>query len=49
MRDAVTTAMEVAGMILISVAIAAALGVAWVGFALAGVSLLGVGVLEGRK
>jgi hypothetical protein len=49
MRDAVTTAMEVAGMILISVAAALVLGVAWLGFALSGVALVAVGVLEGRK
>lgn len=48
MRDAVTTALEVAGMISLAVA-AALLTFVWVGFAVAGVSLLTVGVLEGRK
>lgn len=48
MRDAVTTALEVAGMI--SFAIAAGLLLfAWVGFVLAGGCLVTVGVLEGRK
>lgn len=49
MRDAVTTAMEVAGMILISVAVAAKFGVAWFGFGLAGAVLVAAGVIEGRK
>ena len=49
MRDALTTALEVAGRTLLAVAFALALGVAWVGFALTGAALLAVGVLEGRK
>lgn len=49
MRDALTTATEVVGMILIAVAVALALGVAWVGFALSGVALVAAGVLEARR
>lgn len=49
MRDVATTALEVAGMILIAVAIALVVGAAWVGFGLAGAVLLTVGVLEGRR
>lgn len=48
MRDALTTALEVAGMISIAVSVAL-LTAAWVGFATAGVCLVTVGVLEGRK
>lgn len=48
MRDAVTTALEVAGMISIAVG-AGLLVAAWVGFAAAGVVLVVAGVLEGRK
>lgn len=49
MRDAVTTAVEVAGMILIAVALALAVGAAWVGFAVSGVALIVAGVLEARR
>ena len=49
MRDALTTAMEVAGMICIAVAVGLALGLTWVGFALSGVALVAAGVLEGRR
>jgi hypothetical protein len=49
MRDALTTATEVAGMILVAVAVALAVGVAWVGFGLAGLFLIAVGALEGRR
>jgi hypothetical protein len=48
MRDAVTTALEVAGMISIAVAVAL-LTFVWLGFLIAGVSLVAVGVAEGRK
>jgi hypothetical protein len=48
MRDAVTTALEVAGMICFAVAIAL-LTYAWAGFAVAGLFLFAAGVLEGRK
>lgn len=48
MRDAMTTALEVAGMISLAIA-AALLTFVWVGFALAGLALFGVGALEGRK
>lgn len=49
MREALTTALEVAGMICIAVAVALAIGAAWVGFALSGVALVAAGVLEGRR
>ena len=49
MRDALTTAVEVAGMICIAVAVALALGAAWVGFALAGAALVAAGIAEGRR
>lgn len=48
MRDAVTTALEVAGMVSIAVAVALATA-AWIGFAVAGVVLLVAGAIEGRK
>lgn len=48
MRDQITTAMEVAGMICLSIAVGL-LTFGWVGFGLAGVSLFATGVLEGRK
>lgn len=48
-RDALTTATEVVGMILIAVAVALALGAAWVGFALAGAALVAAGIAEGRR
>lgn len=48
MRDAMTTASEVAGMISIAVAVAL-LTFVWLGFLVAGVALVAVGVLEGRK
>lgn len=47
MRATVTTALEVAGMLLLAVAVG--LFYAWAGFALAGSILVAVGVLEGRK
>lgn len=49
MRDAITTAMEVAGMMLISAAAGLAVHSSALGCALAGGSLVAVGVLEGRK
>ena len=49
MRDVVTTALEVAGMLLISAALGCVLGAWWVFFLAAGVSFTAVGVLEGRK
>lgn len=49
MRDALTTAVEVAGMICIAIAAALAVGAAWVGFLLAGVALVATGVLEARR
>lgn len=48
MRDAITTALETVGLLLI----AAAIGVvttAYVGLALAGVVLLTIGIIEGRR
>jgi hypothetical protein len=48
MRDQITTGMEVAGMILIAIAVGI-LTSTWVGFGLAGTALLATGVLEGRK
>lgn len=49
MRAALTTALEVAGMICIAVAVALAVGAAWVGFGLSGAALVVAGVLEGRR
>jgi hypothetical protein len=48
MRDAVTTALEVAGMISAAVAVGLAV-TAWAGFALAALILFSAGVLEARK
>lgn len=49
MRDALTTAVEVAGMICIAVAVALVLGAAWVGFGLAGLALIAGGFREARR
>lgn len=49
MRDAITTALEVAGMMLMSAAAGFATHNSAVACALAGVTLVAVGVLEGRK
>lgn len=49
MREALTTAVEVAGMICIAVAVALALGAAWVGFLLSGAALVAAGMLEARR
>ena len=48
MRDAITTALEVVGLLCLAVA-AGIVVAAWVGFAVAGVVLVAAGVLEGRK
>lgn len=48
MRDVLTTALEVTGMISLGIAAALLTGVVWVAFAVAGVVLFTVGVLEGR-
>lgn len=48
MRDAMTTALEVAGMLCLAVAVGL-LTFAWVGFACAGMGLVAAGVLEGRR
>jgi hypothetical protein len=49
MRDVLTTALEVAGMLSISVAAGVQTQSSAVAWALSGVSLVAVGVLEGRK
>ena len=49
MRDVLTTAVEVAGMICIAVAVALATGAAWSAFALSGVALIAAGVVEARR
>jgi hypothetical protein len=49
MRDVLTTAVEVAGMICIAIAVAVASGAAWAGFALSGVALIAAGVIEARR
>lgn len=49
MRDVVTTAVEVVGMVCIAIAVALVTGAAWAGFALAGVALIAAGVVEGRR
>lgn len=49
MRDALTTATEVAGMISIAVAAALAFDLAWLGWFLSGVALVATGVLEARR
>lgn len=48
MRDVVTTALEVAGMLAFAVAVGLLVAV-WAGFAVAGVVLVAAGFLEARK
>ena len=47
MRDAATTALEVAGMISLAIALGM-VTFAWVGFVAGGVCLIGVGIAEAR-
>lgn len=49
MRNAATTALEVLGMISLSVALALLVGSAWVAFAGAGAALVAAGYVEGRR
>lgn len=49
MRDAVTSAMEVVGMMTFAVAAGALAGLVWIGVAAAGAVLAVAGALEARK
>lgn len=48
MRQAITTGLEVAGMVAIAIGIAEVTGLMWLAWALSGVTLLIAGVVEGR-